>query len=281
VPSDASAGPLRATFAVAVDPGNDRVLATGQYHSEITFGSASIIPSVAVNQGFAVALETTGTAAWHQALGSAGSLDAVGRGVAFGASGVAFVTGTFMGKLDIINKSAATQQDVFLERLDSKQGGSVVWATSFAPASPGTTTSVEAIAVSGAHVIVAGTSTGPLGFGACNKNPSAFDGYVASFSDANGTAEWCTQLHVVSGSKAAPAGLAIGPNGSVFVAGTLDGGVDFGDGVTKMGAGGKDVFILKLDANGKPLWSQIAGDGDDQSAAGVAVGPDKDVVVAG
>jgi Beta-propeller repeat len=58
--------------------------------------------------------------------------------------------------------------------------------------------------------------------------------------------------------------------GNVYVAGGFQGTVDFGAGPLTS-AGGTDIFLLKLDANGTPLWSRRFGGAGDDVGYGVAV----------
>lgn len=63
--------------------------------------------------------------------------------------------------------------------------------------------------------------------------------------------------------------LATDSAGNVFIAGTLTGDADFGGGVlTGVGA---DVYLAKLDKDGKHLWSKKFGDADVQGAGSVVV----------
>ena len=67
--------------------------------------------------------------------------------------------------------------------------------------------------------------------------------------------------------------------GRVLVGGTLNGGVDFGKGVT--GSKGSDGFIFVQDAAGATLWQQTFGDVGIDDVGGCAVDPWGHIVVAG
>jgi hypothetical protein len=56
--------------------------------------------------------------------------------------------------------------------------------------------------------------------------------------------------------------------------------VDFGGGPL-VSAGNNDVFVVKLDMDGKYLWGRTFGDGQQQSGAGLAFYDAKGLVVAG
>ena len=79
----------------------------------------------------------------------------------------------------------------------------------------------------------------------------------------------------------APRGLAVGKDGSVYVAGYFDGETDFGAPVGKRASAGMaDGFVSKLGPDGKLQWAQTFGAKRDDTANAIAVRGDT-VVVAG
>lgn len=117
---------------------------------------------------------------------------------------------------------------------------------------------------------VVGDTTGKID-GATPKSSS--DVFISKF-DTTGKLVWTRLL-----GSAAPAqgfSVAVGANGTVAVAGTVEGRVD----PTATG-GGKDSFVAAFDDEGRDLWfRQKASTGDD-SAAAIAVAADGTVLVAG
>lgn len=75
-------------------------------------------------------------------------------------------------------------------------------------------------------------------------------------------------------------GVASDAAGNVHVAGYFGGSIDFG-GQPLQNVGGSDVFVAKLDAKGKPLWSRSFGTAAEEGAAAIATAPDGSVVVTG
>ena len=61
-------------------------------------------------------------------------------------------------------------------------------------------------------------------------------------------------------------------SGNVYVAGTFQGTVQLGQ-TTLISAGSSDIFLVKLSAEGEPLWSKRFGDASDQLVKGLAVTP--------
>ena len=64
--------------------------------------------------------------------------------------------------------------------------------------------------------------------------------------------------------------VAIDSNGNIYVTGVFSGSITFGD-QTLISAGAVDIFLLKLDPTGKPLWGKQFGDGDYQEGPKIAV----------
>src|SRR6476659_4366633 len=56
-----------------------------------------------------------------------------------------------------------------------------------------------------------------------------------------------------------PRGLALGSDGSVYVAGYFDGEIDFGALGKHKSAGGSDAYIAKLGSDGKLVWAKTWG----------------------
>ena len=78
-----------------------------------------------------------------------------------------------------------------------------------------------------------------------------------------------------------PTGVAVDGAGDIFLAGSFQGTIQFGD-TTLISAGGSDIFLAKLDGAGNALWSKQFGDATDgQSAHAIAVDTSGNVVIAG
>ncbi|MBI4705760.1 MAG: hypothetical protein HY744_32100 [Deltaproteobacteria bacterium] len=74
--------------------------------------------------------------------------------------------------------------------------------------------------------------------------------------------------------------IAVDGSGNVLVTGYFQGAVDFGGGEL-VSAGKNDVFLVKLGADGKHLWSKRYGDDNDQYGSAVAVDGSDRVLVTG
>jgi hypothetical protein len=68
---------------------------------------------------------------------------------------------------------------------------------------------------------------------------------------------------------------------NVYVIGQFGGTIDFGDGRTHTSAGLEDVFLVKLDSRGHPLWSRSYGGTGHDYADDISIGSDGSVFITG
>lgn len=89
---------------------------------------------------------------------------------------------------------------------------------------------------------------------------------------------WASEF---SGSLGYLGGVALDATGGFFAGGAHAGPVDFGGGPLPL-SGGRDLFLVRLDAGGALLWTRRFDTGDDDVAiTGVAIGPSGELFVAG
>jgi hypothetical protein len=140
----------------------------------------------------------------------------------------------------------------------------------------------EAIAVAtdyAGNVIIVGSTAGPVDFGGGPLTGGNYDIFVAKFN-ANGAHQWSKRF--TGTSIMAVNGVAVDASGSIFIAGTFRGSVNFG-GSTLDAAGpfDLDVFVAKFTAGGFHWWSKRFGDTSDQIAVAVTTDLYANVVVTG
>jgi hypothetical protein len=78
-----------------------------------------------------------------------------------------------------------------------------------------------------------------------------------------------------------PNALALDATGNIYVAGEMDGSVDFGDGKPVTSKGSQDAFVAKFDPDGKVVWSKLFGDSMSQRAKSIAITPTNQIIVGG
>ncbi|WP_437692116.1 PE-PGRS family protein [Sorangium sp. So ce176] len=99
--------------------------------------------------------------------------------------------------------------------------------------------------------------------------------------DAAGGHLWSRRFG--DGAEQYPFAVATDSSGNIVVAGEFQGTLNFGDdpSAALVSAGGRDLFVAKLDADGNHLFSKRFGDALDQYATAVAVAGDDEIVVLG
>src|SRR5262249_11415660 len=148
-------------------------------------------------------------------------------------------------------------------------------------------------AMNGRYTVLTGEFYGSVDFGgSCGSFTTAggwgvADAFVAKF-DPQGVCVWAQRYgdryeDVMHGSHFGE-GVAVDPNGNVFVVGTFSNHLDFGCGEIESAEGSLDIFLAKLTNQGVCLCSQRFGDGDTQRGRAVALdmnGANSSVVITG
>jgi hypothetical protein len=197
-------------------------------------------------------------------------------GVAVDARGNVFVAGAFSGTLDLGGGPlvSAGDDDVFLLALDP--AGKHRWSKAFG--GPGMQAAAAVAVGPRGEVVVAGTLDQSADFGGgALVSAGLIDVFVAVL-DASGRHLWSKRFGDAAEQEASA--VAVGADGSVVLAGSYEGTLDFGGGPLPS-AGGDDVYLARLDAAGNHLWSKRFGDARAQKGRAVAVGEDGGVVLAG
>ena len=136
------------------------------------------------------------------------------------------------------------------------------------------------------NVYVAGSFHGTVDFdpgpGVYNlTSAGGSDAFVAKYTPS-GALLWARDMGG-SGDDAGT-GIALGPNGAVYVAGSFSGTASFpagANGLSLTSAGGKDIFVAKLDSFGNIVWVRAMGGTGDDVANAIAVAPDGSVCTTG
>lgn len=118
------------------------------------------------------------------------------------------------------------------------------------------------------HVVAVGVTQGMLGAAAFGND----DAFVRKY-DAKGQIVWTQQFGTAGLDYAY--GVAIAPDGSVYVAGHTSGSLD------QASAGLTDAYLRKYDADGTLLWARQFGTSSQETGTGVTVDPAGAVYIAG
>lgn len=266
---------LQRAYAVATDPSNN-VLVTGSFASTLNFGGPTqplMSDGGSTHDIFLAKLSKTGAPLWSRRFGNAGSdtaydvaidgFDVVISGRISGA--VSFGGTTFDG----------TGDAAFVAKFDA--AGNHLWSAS---SGPGTMTTVANVATDAlGNVIVAGSFQGTMNFGGgALMAAGSTDMFVTKF-DATGGHLWSKRF----GDQQAQDTYSVvaDKDGSILVIGTFIGILDFGAPTAPLTfSGSKNVFVVKLDPDGKPVWSMRYGEGN-TNGYGIATDPSSNLVLVG
>jgi hypothetical protein len=185
---------------------------------------------------------------------------------------VTFV-GAFQNSVDFGGGALASagDYDIVVARYDSF--GTHQWSKRYGDAA-----NQRALAVAAdpsGDVIVTGEFAGTMSLGGNNltsaDGAANVDGFIGKL-DAMGNHVWSKKFGNTSAQRGQ--GLATDVFGNIVVTGEFFGQVDFGGGAA-VSAGGRDVFVAKLDPTGAPLWLRRYGSGmlTNQSGEAVAIDP--------
>jgi len=231
---------------IAVDSGGN-VYVVGR--SEESWGTPIHPWTPVASDAFVAKLDNNGVRLWHTFMGS--SQDDIGTGIALDSSGKVYVAGYSYDNWGTpINPYMGGSEDTFAARLDAN--GALEWNTFLGGASSrdyGNGIAVD----SGGNVYVVGRSSDSWGT-SIHPFTGISDTYAAKL-DNNGALEWNTFMGGAS-SDDNGMGIAADSFGNVYVTGKSNG--NWGVPVNPY-AGGDDIFVARLDANGALLWNTFMG----------------------
>ena len=249
--------------SVAVD-GSGNVYASGYFSGTVDFGAGNVTSAGGTDM-FVTKLNSAGAHQWTTTFGGTG--DDYGIGVAVDGSGNVHVTGRFAGTVDFGagNVTAVYTQDAFVTKLNS--AGAHQWTTTFSGVDSLAVAWEVAVDGSG-NVYTSGYFSGTVNFGAGNVTSAGQPDVFVTKLNAAGAHQWTTTFGG-TGSDIAH-GVAVDGSSNVHVTGQFSGTVNFGAGnVTS--AGGRDVFVTKLNAAGAHQWTTTFGGTSTDKGYGVAV----------
>ena len=119
-------------------------------------------------------------------------------------------------------------------------------------------------------------------FGACTSKVGPSQEQCANPADENCDGFDCVEWNAQFGDNTnqTPYSIAIDAAGNVYAAGIFDGAIKHGN-TTLIAQGSLDLFLLKYDPTGKPVWAKQFGDANAQYGGAVAVDSVGDLFFAG
>lgn len=218
---------------------------------------------------FLAKYNSMGNIIWGRSGG--GGTNDISYSVATDASGNVIITGSFdsptmtIGTFTLIN-SGIGFKDVFVAKYDSS--GTLQWAKRFGGASDDEGKSISTDAAGNVYVTGNFSSTS-LTFAAstlsCIGYPEVF---VVKYNSA-GSEIWAR--NGVGNQPDYANGITTDGLGNIFVCGTFTGAsISFGAISVPNFSSGNDIFIVKYNSNGNPVWVREAGDNSNDEANGIS-----------
>ncbi|HII67837.1 MAG TPA: hypothetical protein HA302_07530 [Thermococcaceae archaeon] len=192
-------------------------------------------------------LDKGGNVKWQKIYGGSGSEWAIS--VATADNGDSIVAG-------FTNSFGAGYDDAWVLRLDAN--GNVKWQKTYGGNDDDL---IRAVTTAPNGDIIATGYTYSFGAG--------YSDFWVLRLDENGNVKW--QMTYGGNDEDYPVAIAVAPNGEIIVTGAT----------LSFGAGGTDVWVLRLDANGNVKWQKTYGGSADEEAYAVAVAENGDIIVAG
>lgn len=219
---------------------------------------------------------------WATRLGDGAAQEALG--VAMGADGAVLVAGSFAGTLDSGGEPITSlgDKDAFVLKLD--RDGQPVWSRGFG--GPGAQIATRIAAGAKGSVVVAGRFNGQMdvcGAALASDDDEDTDGSATNDEgkadvdkdafvfalDAEGECLWSKSFGGYG--DLGLTGLAIGEDGTVFLAGSFEGSLDLGKPCPHMESqAGTDVWVAALGAGGACQWTRQFDYGGSDVAEGLS-----------
>jgi hypothetical protein len=254
-----------------------KIVVTGIYDDVLDLGGGQLPDGAFYGDVFVAAYEPTGAFKWAKAFGAPGDVDRP-YGVGFDAQGNTVVTGTFRETINFGGPmlTSAGSEDIFVAKLNALGGH--VWSKSFGDSSSQTPYAM-AVSPGSNRVVLTGVYDGQIDFGG-GPLPTAVGVETIFVASLNNDGSHHFSKSFPQDSSVEPAAVKANKDGDIYVGGNFYGAVAFGAFALQSMAD-NDIFIVKLDPNGTPLWAKAFGDDKVQGVSGMAVDNDGGVIATG
>lgn len=253
---------VQAVAAVAIDPWGSVVVA-GSFEGTLALGGALLVAE-GERDVLLAKLDAHGLPAWGKQLGLPGQSFGVDVDVARSgrilllARGTAAAEGGSRG-----GPLPAATTSSYVAAFDP--GGRPLWSRRLA--GTGDVVAVGVKATSSNRVVVGGSFTGTADLGTGPLDSAGGSDVFVAKLDAAGDPMWSARFG--DGDEQVALGIATGPGGRIAIAGKFNGTIDFGNG--PLASRGGDMFVVKLDAGGRALWTLRGGQPLSGPGLGIAV----------
>ena len=274
-------------WAAAVDS-QTNVYITGYFHGTTVFGTNVL--SAPQSDLFVAKYDRAGNCLWARAGGS--PTDGVGRALTVDHNGNLIVTGGFINSLFsdtnlLVGGGASANYNVFVAKYDTS--GTLLWSRQGGGASDDSGGGVGTDAANNYYVTGYFIDQATFGTNVISR-PATKGAFIAKYSSTGGLL-WVRQTQGSDADDGAV--IAVDTVGNSYLTGSFSGTNILFGGIRVTNHNTKsDIFVVKYDAGGKPIWAAGAGGsgagayipaapaGEDAGQA-IAVDPSGNVFVAG
>ncbi|GAB4404907.1 MAG: hypothetical protein OHK0039_05480 [Bacteroidia bacterium] len=236
----------------------------------------SALTSTGGSDIFVQKLNADGSFRWARSWG--GLLEDTGLSLALDDSGHVYITGGFEGTVDfdpgpgVSTLTSAGAHDIFVQKLDAQ--GNFLWARTWGGTSSDFGTSIALDDSGGVYLtgVFAGTADFDPGPGSSPLSSTGGDDIFVQKLDAQGNFLWANAWGSASDDRGSA--IAADAAGTVYTTGWFAGTADIDPGPgssPRSPAGGIDIFVQKLDAQGNFLWASTWGGASDEEGFSIAV----------
>lgn len=240
---------------------------TGRAGGSLNLGGGALAPGQWQTM-FVGKQDSSGNSVWARAFSTVNYIDS--RKIAVDGAGNTFVMGSFSGDVDLGGGSLGdfNSYGYFVVKFDTS--GKFAWSRGYAPVNGGLYM-VDLAADSEGNAIVVGQMSDTVDFGGGPLVGSGFNDLFILKLGADGSHRFSKRFGAADSYQQAT-GIGVDSNNNIFVAGTFEQSVNFGDGALQS-QGGSDIFLAKFDASGKAIKSRRFGGTDWESLRSIAVDP--------
>ena len=261
--------------SVATDREGNIVLA-GDFQGTVSFGGSPLESGDGYDV-FVAKFDAQGRHVWSRRFGGADR--DLASGLSLDHVGNVFLTGEFRNKVDFGGGPliSAGDVDIFVVKLD--QNGEHLYSKGFGGPREDFGTGIAADFAG--NVVVTGEYTDSVAFGDQRlRTAMGYDIFVVKL-DQHGETVWSKSFGPLDSSGIhGGRSIALDRSGNVLLTGDFRDRVEFG-GDMLVSAGAYDVFVAKLDPEGRHLWSKRFGDTEWDTAESIATDGVGNVIIGG
>jgi hypothetical protein len=246
---------------------------TGYFTGTMTVGSTALT-AVGGEDIFMIKLNSSGSPVWAKGFGS--SSGDIGFGIAVDASGNSYTTGFFQGTMTVGSTAltAVGGQAIFMIKLNSS--GSPVWAKGFGSSSNDVGFGI-AVDASG-NSYTTGFFQGNMTVGSTTLTVVGGQDIFMIKLNSSGSPVWANGFG--SSSNDVGFGIAVDASGNSYTTGFFQGTMTVGS-TALTAVGGEDIFVIKLNSSGSPVWAKGFGSSSNDNGFGIAVDASGDFYTTG